>query len=325
MLNVRETGETGRYHVVPGEAWSHGFTTYGGYVAAAAYRALRLAGHDRPLLSAQVNFMAPTAASGFEIAVEALRIGKNTSVIEAVVWSRRAKDSQKNAQENTQEDSQKDRESAPVMATKVLFTLGQARKASLTVCQRLSDAQVQAFVQRRDETANVSIPAHCYTQFHYRPLVQGLLFAGTQALEHAIACRPRFALDGTAAEALLLLSDINPAPQLCLLDAPVGISSTASWMITFEQPALDLLEADWFYILISLETAANGYGSHTSQVYDSKGRHLSSNRQLTTVFEVNGSNRPQTSRVRHLTFKAGFSLLRAAFAIKGWIQSKRLR
>ena len=319
MLNVRETGQAGRYRVVPGEAWSQGFTPYGGYVAAAAYRALRLAGHDRPLLSAQVNFMAPTAPSGFEIAVEALRIGKNTSVIEAVVWSRR---------ENTQEDSQKDRESAAVMATKILFTLGQARKASLTVCQHLSGAQVQAFVQRRERTADIPALAQIIPrfigQFHYRPLVHGIAFVGTRALEHAIACRPRFALDGTAAEVLLLLADINPAPELCLLDAPAR-SSTASWMITFEQPALDPLEADWFYILTSLETAANGYGSHTSQIYDCKGRHLSSSRQLTTVFEGNGSNRPQTSRVRHLTFKAGFSLLRAAFAIKGWIQSKRLR
>lgn len=309
MLNVQAAKDKNRFTVNPGEAWGQGFATYGGYVAAAAYRAARMAGHERPLLSAQINFLAPAATAGFTVEIDPLRVGKGTSVIEARVWS----------------PSPKDLEGEPILASKILFTMGDPRPASLSVSQTLDPDQLSEFEAKRDKTADTPalkgvIPAFI-SKFQFRPFVNGVPFAGTRGQHHAIAFKPRFDFEGSAAEALLLISDINPPPQLTLMKQPAP-ASTASWMITFENPALEDLEADWFYVLIHLDSTANGYGSHSSLIFDAKGRHVTSNRQATTSFERDVEATTLTSLPRQLAFRGAYSLFRLVFRIKGHLQRR---
>ena len=92
------------------------------------------------------------------------------------------------------------------------------------------------------------------------------------------------------AEQLLLLCDINPPALLMMVDEPCP-ASTATWMMTMEFPQLESLPQDRFYVAIHLDSAAHGYGQHSTLIFDAKGRHVASNRQATTVFERDGGNR----------------------------------
>lgn len=307
MLFVQPTDTPNTFQALPGEAWGQGFATYGGYVAAAAYRAARMAGHDRPLLSAQINFLAPAATDGFTIEIDPLRVGKGTSVIEARVWSPHPKDP----------------EGDPILASKILFTMGSPREASLSVSQNLEPSQLAEFQRQRDKTADTPalkgvIPAFI-SQFQFRPFIHGVPFAGGSSQDHAIAFKPRFELEGSPAEALLLLSDINPPPQLTMMRQPAP-ASTASWMVTFEDPLRETLATDWFYVLIHLDSAGHGYGSHSSMIFDAEGRHVTSNRQATTVFERDVGQQSLKSLPKKLAFRGAYALFQLFFKIRGRLQ-----
>ena len=129
MLQVFPTDLETRFTVSPGSEWGQGFATYGGYVAASAYRAIRMAGHDRPLLSAQVLFLAPAPVDGYEVQIVPLRVGKGASQIEAQVWGANPKDPEGEA----------------VLTTKILFTLGTPRPASISARQTLAPEQLATF------------------------------------------------------------------------------------------------------------------------------------------------------------------------------------
>lgn len=310
MLCVAATSSSNIYKAAPGPEWGQGFATYGGYVAAAAYRAARLAGHDRPLLSAQINFLAPATTDGFTVEIDPLRVGKGTSVIEARVWSPHPKDPGGD----------------PILASKILFTMGSPRDASLSVSQSLEPSQLAEFQRQRDRTADTPalkgvIPAFI-SQFQFRPFVHGVPFAGGSSQDYAIAFKPRFELEGSPAEALLLLSDINPPPQLTMMNQPAP-ASTASWMVIFEDPLRETLDSDWFYVLIHLDSAGHGYGSHSSMIFDAKGRHVTSNRQATTVFERDVGKRSLKSLPRRLAFRGAYTLFQLVFKIKGRLQRGR--
>ena len=213
MLQVFPTASSANFEVRPGPDWGQGFATYGGYVAASAYRAIRMAGHDRPLLSAQVAFLAPAPVDGYEVRVVPLRVGKGASQIEAQVWGA----------------PHKNPDGEAVLTTKILFTLGIPRPASLTVRQTLAPEQLKTFQKSCARTANTpalpEIIPRFIQNFDYRPIDAGIPFSTHRQTHHAIAFRPRFAIDGTAAELLLLISDINPPPQLVNLTEPCPAST----------------------------------------------------------------------------------------------------
>ena len=303
MLNLATTPDPRRFKVSPDPTWGQGFATYGGYVAAAAYRAALLAGHDRPLLSAQVVFLAPAPEAGFEVEIEPLRVGKGTSVIEARVWGQRDGD--------------------PLLTTKILFSLGQPRPSQLDVRHRLPDAAVADLAQRRDRSADAPqvaglIPAFLQN-FQVRPLINGEPFVGASATDHVWAFRPKFDVEALApGEIALLFSDINLPPQIAMLSTPATASS-AAWMMTLEQRDARYSRDDWFYVLISLDTARQGYGSHGTALFDARGRLLTSNRQVTTAFDRPSDDAP----LKRWTFQAQYSLFRYALKIKGLIQRLR--
>ena len=67
-------------------------------------------------------------------------------------------------------------------------------------------------------------------------------------------------------------------------------ASTATWMVTLEFPVLEPLPQDWFYVAIHMDSAAGGYGQHSTLIFDCEGRHIATNRQATTVFERDGGS-----------------------------------
>ena len=296
MLAVERIADS-RYHTVAGKDWSQGRAAYGGYVAAAALRAAILEGHDRPLLSAQVNFLAPASTDGFEIDIEALRVGKGTSVVEARIWS---------------DDT---------LAAKILFTFGLPRGASVAVSQRSDDlAQWQKL---RDHTADTPaiegmIPGFI-RQFQFRPIRDGVPFSSTTSQDHLIAFKPRFDFDGTWAEYMLLLSDINPPALLMMVGEPCP-ASTATWMCKLEFPQQAEPIKDWFYVAIHLDSAENGYGQHNTMIFDAEGQHVASNHQVTTVFERDGGAKTLKNLPRRLAFKTGYSLFKGLVGLRGLLQ-----
>ena len=88
-------------------------------------------------------------------------------------------------------------------------------------------------------------------------------------------------------------------------------ASTASWMVTFEYPLREILVTDWFYVLIHLDRVGLGYGNHSSLVFDAKGRHVTSNRQITAVFERTEGKPPPAAQHRRLA--GAYSLFQLAF------------
>ena len=303
MLKVIRISE-GCYRATPEAAWSQGFATYGGYVAAAALKAAILEGHDRPLLSAQINFLAPASVDGFEIDIDPLRVGKGTSVIEACVHSNGK------------------------LAAKLLFTFGVPRPASVAVSQAVEPSILEEWQSLRDQTADTptlkGIVPGFLSQFRFRPLRDGKPFSSTPSQDHLIAFKPRFAFDGTWAEYLLLLSDINPPALLMMVDEPCP-ASTATWMCKLEFPQDHSPAQEWFYVVIHMDTAANGYGQHNTMIFDAEGRHIASNHQLTTVFERDGGAKTLRNLPRRLAFKSGYSLLKAFFAFKGRLKRVSLK
>jgi len=113
-----------------------------------------------------------------------------------------------------------------------------------------------------------------------------------------------------------LLSDFNPPSQISLLIEHVPAIPVSS-METFDDPMRKSLETDWFYVLIHLDSAAHGYGSHSSLIFDAQGRHLTSNRQATTVFERDGGKPSLKSLPRRLAFRGSYNLFQLVFKLKG--------
>ncbi len=308
MLHVATTSDPRRFAVSPDLTWGQGFATYGGYVAAAAYRAALFAGHDRPLLSAQVVFLAPAPEAGFEVEIEPLRVGKGTSVIEARVWG--------------QQDG------VPLITTKILFSLGQPRPSQLDVCHRLSDAAVADLAQRRSRGADVpqvtGLIPEFLQNFQVRALINGEPFVGASVTDHVWAFRPKFDLeDLVPGEVALLLSDINLPPQLAMLSTPAP-ASTATWMMTLEQREARYSCDEWFYMLISLDAARQGYGSHGTALFDACGRLFTSNRQVTTAFDRPSEAAPLRQWVQRRMFQARYSLLRHAPKVRGLLYQRHL-
>lgn len=276
MLNVSATNAPSKFFCNPEPNWTQGFATYGGYVAAAAYRAARLDGHRRPLLSAQINFLAPAPEHGFHIEICELRVGKGTSVIEASVLT--------NASKNQK------------IVSKIIFTMGLPRESRLNVYKELGRPEFFELQRLRDQVPDAPqttgiIPVFMQ-HFQLRTLINGIPFSNEASTDHVWAFRSKFDLNELdLGELALLFSDISPPPQLMMMPTPSPASS-ASWMITLEQQEITFSKDDWFYVFMALDTARNGYGSHSTALLDKNGQLFSSNRQITTSFEKNlGSSR----------------------------------
>ena len=307
MLNVSPSPTDGCFDVVPGQRWSQGFATYGGYVAASALKAARLAGHERPLLSAQVNYLAPSAVTGYQVKIEALRVGRGTSIVQAQVWSGQAKTP----------------DAPPVLSAVILFTFGQPRESEVQISQNLDAEQLKDFecmiAKQPDLLVVKDVVPGFLSNFQVRPLLHGVPFSGKLVQDHVWAFRLEPSADDTVQEFLLLVSDINPPPIITLLDQPAP-ASTMTWMASFEHPLPDHLDDGWIYVVMHQDSAAGGYGSHSTMLFDAQGRHLTSNRQATAHFERNVGQRGMKSIARKLSFRATYSLYRMVMRISGLLK-----
>ena len=272
MLNVIPTDDTNRFDVIPGKAWTQGFATFGGYVAASALRAATLAGHDRLLLSAQVNYLAPLPVEGYSVSIDALRVGKGTSVVEARVTC----------------PNPKDPGAAPILSAQIVFTYGVPRPTSVGVTSCLDPSQLTQFAEQANQDPNMpmlpGVPPFLH-QFDFKPLVGARPFEGLDSVEHAWTIRPKQPLEMSAQEYALLMSDTNPPPVISLVDK-VTPGSTLSWFVSFEHPQPSNVADGWIYVLMHQDSAAESFGSHATALFDAQGRHLTSNRQITAFFEL---------------------------------------
>ena len=262
------------FFCVPGELWGQGHATYGGYVAASCYKAAKLAGHERPLLSAQVNFLAPSAVNGYRLTVEPLRVGKGTSIVEVCSWS----------------PNQKVPEDPDVLAAKILFTYGEPRRSNLHVRSKIDNDTMDVLIEARENAMDFpvikGVVPTVLDQFHFRKTRGGVPFMNSNHLGHAYAFAKKASWKvSDPVEFLVLVSDINPPPQLPILSMP-SANSTISWMLDIAQPLPNTLsDSSWLHVIVQLEHAANGYGAHSGIIVDEQGQVLSSTRQVTAVFE----------------------------------------
>jgi len=262
------------FFCVPGELWGQGYATYGGYVAASCYKAAKLAGHERPLLSAQVNFLAPSAVNGYRLTVKPLRVGKGTSIVEVCSWS----------------PNQKTPQDPDVLAAKILFTYGEPRGSNLHVRSKIDSDTMDALIEARANTPDFrtekSVPLSFLDGFHFRYTKGDRPFANSNRLSHIFAFTRKNGWSvHDPVEFLVLVSDINTPPQMQLLSA-LSPGSTMTWMLDIAQPLPNTLsDSSWLHVIVQLEHAANGYGAHSGIIVDEQGQVLSSTRQVTAVFE----------------------------------------
>ena len=305
-------GREGHFFCVPGDAWGQGFATYGGYVAASCYKAAKQCGHNRSLLSAQVNYLAPSPTSGYRIEVESLRVGKGTSIVEVRTWA----------------PNRKAPDAPEILAAKILFTYGEPRASAVQVSSQIDQATIQRLNTTRQQRAAFPvlkgiIPTFL-EQFHFISVEGAVPYSNSNALGHAFAVARKQdwrVVDPT--EFLVLMSDINPPPQLQLLAMPAS-ASTMTWMLDIAAPLPDTYnDSAWMHVILQLERTANGYGAHSGVLTDENGQVLSSTRQVTAVFETDVGSTSPKSILNRFAFGVGFSLFRTFIGLRQLLHKGR--
>ena len=301
LINLQPIDEAeSEFFCVPGEEWGQGFATYGGYVAASCYKAAKQCGHERPLLSAQVNYLAPSPTTGYRIEVEGLRVGKGTSIVEVRTWA----------------PNRKDPDGPEILAAKILFTYGEPRATAIHVSSQIDQATMARLTATRQQRAAFPVLKNIIPtfldQFHFISVEGAVPYSNSNALGHAFAVSRKQEWRVTdPMEFLVLMSDINPPPQLQLLAMPAS-ASTMTWMLDIAAPLPDSFnDGAWMHVILQLERASNGYGAHSGILMDEDGQVLSSTRQVTAVFETDvGGNSPKHI-LNRFAFSVGFNLFRA--------------
>ena len=237
-------------------SWAQGRATFGGAVAATAYRlASTLVDKARRPLTVDCAFFGPVAAE-VRATCEArvLREGKYVTSVESTIAQ------------------------AGQLCARTLVSFGLPRASGIVI-----DEPPRVLPARTAEPVpHLEGLTPTFLQHFELTWMQGA-YPFTGAKEHGIAgyCRHRTRANGV--EAVLGLLDAWPGPMLPLLDGP-GVASTVRWaahlsdLATFDPHA-------YTYFDSRVVAAHDGYASTIGHLYDARGRAIAWSEQLVAFFE----------------------------------------
>lgn len=245
------------------EGWGQGRATYGGLVAALAYRAARrCAGEARTPRAVLASFVGPVAPGRVDLAVELLRAGRAASQYLVRV---------------IQDDDTR---------AVVQIVFGNARESSVDLTGP-PHPTAPAPGERAPFPFIPGVTPEFTQHFDYRWTTDGIPFSGTDTSALAGWCRfrePEPKLD--AVELALALTDAWPVSVLSMLKQ-VAPASTLTWNLELVAPPHEAAPADpngWWYYDAHADAARDGYVQAGARLWTPEGDLAVVSRQLVALF-----------------------------------------
>lgn len=245
------------------EGWGQGRATYGGLVAALAYRAARrCAGAERPIRALQVSFVGPIAPGRVDLAIEPLRAGRVASQYLVRLMQ--------------------DGEARAVLLA--VFADGRESTVALAAPPRPAAGAPETLTPF-PYIPNV-VPE--FTQhFEYRWTADAMPFSGVDVSALSGWCRFRDEEPGLdATELALALTDAWPVPVLPML-RKVAPASSLTWNLEVVAPPAGAGRPDpngWWYYDAQADAAAGGYAQAGARLWTPDGHLAVTSRQLVAIF-----------------------------------------
>jgi acyl-CoA thioesterase len=250
--------QNGAYRAQVTADWQQGRTLFGGLSVALADQAMRsLLFEQRPLRAMQVVYVGPAAAGSVECRPSVLRAGKAVTLTSCTVHSDSA------------------------LATTVTAMYGAARESSV----RVEPSAAPCDVPPNAVPAMPFLPgiSPAFTQHFDMRWARGRYpFTGAVDSRMSVYVRYRDEPGLSAAHALALM-DAIPSPALALLTKP-SPASTLSWTLELLDNTFDFAVDDWWRLDAVVDSVADGYAVHTSQVINPAGALAAISRQVATVY-----------------------------------------
>jgi len=244
------------------EGWGQGRATYGGLVAALAYRAARrCAGEDWPARALLISFVGPVEPGRADLDVEPLRAGRNAS--QYLVHLRQDGDTRA-----------------------VLQAVFGASRDSTVALAAPPRPDAPSPDQRPEFPYIPNVTPEFTRHFEYRWTTDVLPFSGAETAHLAGWCRFRDdepTLD--AVEQVLALTDAWPVPVLPMLKK-VAPASSLTWnleLVAAPSGARPDPNGWWFYDAHA-DAAASGYAQAGARLWTPDGHLAVASRQLVAIF-----------------------------------------
>lgn len=254
LLNAASVSPSGLTVEIP-EAWTQGRTGYGGVTAALCLAAAQHFSQDRPLRSAQISFVGPSAGP-VRVEAEQLRVGRNAAAVRA-------------------------RLSGPQgIGVEAVFTFSARRDSVLDQPGRAAPASPPA-----PGEAPLGFPdgAPAFTrrlEFVWRS--DTAPFFGCDRAYELSWVRHRDPASRDHPLALLCLADALP-PAVSTTLAGVAPLSSMTWMIDFHDDAPRTADG-WWLLEARADFAAGGHSSQDMSIWNTDGGLVARGRQMVTVF-----------------------------------------
>lgn len=242
--------------------WGQGRAIFGGLMAALVFEAMRARlGHDRPVRSLAITFVAPASTDmPIRLEVDVLRHGTGVSTL----LGRAVQQGQ--------------------VVTLVQGSFGAARSSVVDV-PALPAPTLPALEDSAAALPHIpGVTPQFMKNLELRWAVGGLPFSDNDSRQMGGWVRLRDLADGPLTEAhLLALVDAWPPSVLPMLKQPAA-GSTLTWTIEFVQPVPALTTHQWCRYCVETEYARDGYGHAAATLRSAEGTLLALSRQTVTVF-----------------------------------------
>lgn len=251
------TADSSAHEVKLTDDWLQGRTAYGGLTTALCLESvLQKYPQLPPIRSAQVSFIGP-AIGLLKVSVKMVRQGKSVAFVEADLTSEKG------------------------LATRCLFTFGQARQSKLTSpiihpSSLVPPEQLPVFVN--------SDQAPAFTQHYETRVVSGQLPGQEgEPPDYLVWVRHRDPEAMNTPSGLLAIADMLPPAMFATMSRVVPASSI-TWHLNILVDDVPKSH-EWYLLRSTAENAHVGYSSQDMWLWDRTGRPLVCSRQLIGIFE----------------------------------------
>lgn len=238
------------------QTWLQGRSVFGGLQSAMAFRAMRpLVRTDLALRVLQTTFIAPVPAGDVELSARLLRVGKNTSQVEARILQ------------------------GGDTAAIVVGVFGASRQSRVQVMPE------QRFVVAPDPLELRFVPRitpNFAQNFEVRWLSGGLPFTAS-AIPEAVVEIAMPGEEKTTVEHVLAIADVIPPVALAYLEMPAP-GSSVTWTLEMLTEQTEHLPPRGFRVDATLVAAGSGYTSQSVMLWGPGGEPVALSRQSMVVF-----------------------------------------
>lgn len=241
--------------------WAQGRTLYGGISASLVYQAARqIVEQSKKLRSLNTNFIGPIEPGiPFDIKVEMLREGKNTSVVKGEIL-----------QNNK-------------IALSSLATFGTDRESKIKIENEIHH-QMERPTKANFVPMIPKITPSFISQFDLVKVIGGWPFTGSKKSVLHGWMRFKKAPDTFTDAHLVAIIDMWPPTVLQMLRWPAP-ASTMSWNLEFIHPHKSFRNDEWLAYQATTRQASGGYAHTEANVWDEDGTLIAVSRQAVAVFD----------------------------------------